>query len=83
MADIGTLPKPIEDQLSSWIEDSGTLIRFAGPRLAGASDNDPLLPVRLRKGERALGGTLSWSEPQNYVHSQTKALSRDFLCLMT
>lgn len=49
MADIGTLPKPIEDQLSSWIEDGGTLIRFAGPRLAGASDNDPLLPVRLRK----------------------------------
>lgn len=64
MADIGTLPKPVEEQLSSWIEDGGTLVRFAGPRLAGASDNDPLLPVRLRKGERALGGTLSWSEPQ-------------------
>jgi hypothetical protein len=39
-------------------------VRFAGPRLAGANDNDPLLPVKLRKGERALGGTLSWSEPQ-------------------
>ncbi|HWT61960.1 MAG TPA: DUF4159 domain-containing protein [Ochrobactrum sp.] len=64
MADIGTLPKPVEEQLSSWIEDGGTLVRFAGPRLAGASENDPLLPVRLRKGERALGGTLSWSEPQ-------------------
>ena len=64
MADIGTLPKPVEEQLSSWIEDGGTLVRFAGPRLAGASENDQLLPVRLRKGERALGGTLSWSEPQ-------------------
>ena len=64
MADIGTLPKPVEEKLSSWIEDGGTLVRFAGPRLAGASENDPLLPVRLRKGERALGGTLSWSEPQ-------------------
>ncbi|OYR13805.1 DUF4159 domain-containing protein [Brucella grignonensis] len=64
MADIGTLPKPVEEQLSKWVEDGGTLVRFAGPRLAGASENDPLLPVRLRKGERALGGTLSWSEPQ-------------------
>ncbi len=64
MADIGTLPKPVEERLASWIEDGGTLVRFAGPRLAGASENDPLLPVRLRKGERALGGTLSWSEPQ-------------------
>lgn len=64
MADIGTLPQPVTEQLSKWIEDGGTLVRFAGPRLAGASDNDPLLPVKLRKGERALGGTLSWSEPQ-------------------
>lgn len=64
MADIGTLPKPVEEQLTRWVEDGGTLVRFAGPRLAGANENDPLLPVRLRKGERALGGTLSWSEPQ-------------------
>ncbi|WP_139976869.1 DUF4159 domain-containing protein [Ochrobactrum sp. CGA5] len=64
MADIGTLPQPVTEQLAKWIENGGTLVRFAGPRLAGASDNDPLLPVKLRKGERALGGTLSWSEPQ-------------------
>src|SRR5690606_13736671 len=68
LADIGTLPQPVEEQLSRWVEEGGTLVRFAGPRLAGASagasENDPLLPVRLRKGERALGGTLSWSEPQ-------------------
>ncbi len=64
MADIGTMPQPAIEQLSKWVQDGGTLVRFAGPRLAGASDSDPLLPVRLRKGERALGGTLSWSEPQ-------------------
>jgi hypothetical protein len=64
MADIGTMPQPVIEQLSKWVEDGGTLVRFAGPRLAGANDNDPLLPVKLRKGERALGGTLSWSEPQ-------------------
>ncbi len=64
MADIGTLPQPVIEQISQWVEAGGTLVRFAGPRLAGASDNDPLLPVQLRKGERALGGSLSWSEPQ-------------------
>lgn len=64
MADIGNLPPPVAERISAWVEEGGTLVRFAGPRLAGASDNDPLLPVRLRKGERALGGTLSWSEPQ-------------------
>ena len=38
------------------------LIRFAGPRLAERSDD--LVPVPLRSGGRALGGALSWSEPQ-------------------
>src|SRR5690606_24658297 len=36
---------------------------FASPNLAAAT-NDTLLPVRLRQGERALGGSLSWAEPQ-------------------
>ncbi len=43
----------------------GTLIRFAGPRLAAAPADDPLVPVILRQGERALGGAMSWSEPQS------------------
>jgi hypothetical protein len=38
------------------------LVRFAGPRLA-ASDDD-LVPVRLRRGGRILGGSLSWDKPQ-------------------
>lgn len=38
------------------------LIRFAGPGLAAASDD--LLPVRLRRGGRILGGALSWDKPQ-------------------
>lgn len=48
--------------LARWVEEGGTLIRFAGPRLAEAPD--PLLPVRLRAGERQLGGALSWEQPQ-------------------
>jgi hypothetical protein len=64
MADIGTLPEDIEEPLQQWIDNGGTLIRFAGPRLAGAAGDDPLIPVSLRQGERALGGALSWTEPQ-------------------
>ena len=64
MADIGKLPPETEQTLSDWVNKGGTLIRFAGPRLAGNSDQDPLLPVTLRKGERSLGGTLSWKESQ-------------------
>jgi hypothetical protein len=48
--------------LSRWIEQGGTLVRFAGPRTAERPD--PLLPVPLRGGERALGGALSWERPQ-------------------
>jgi len=64
MSDIGTLPEDVGRLLEEWIERGGTLIRFAGPRLAAAPANDQLLPVLLRKGERELGGALSWIEPQ-------------------
>lgn len=64
LADIGIMPAEASQALASWIEQGGTLIRFAGPRLAAAPAGDPLLPVLLRKGERELGGALSWMEPQ-------------------
>ena len=64
MADVGTVPDEVEDLLLEWINDGGLLLRFAGPRLAGGDSSDPFVPVDLRRGERALGGALSWSEPQ-------------------
>lgn len=64
MADIGRLPEQAYQPLQTWIENGGTLIRFAGPRLASAPANDPLVPIRLRQGERTLSGAMSWSEPQ-------------------
>lgn len=64
MADVGILPEAAHTRLSEWVDGGGTLLRFAGPRLAAAGNNDELLPVTLRLGERALGGTLSWTEPQ-------------------
>jgi hypothetical protein len=61
LTDVGNVGDA-HDQLAQWIEDGGVLVRFAGPRLA-ASDDD-LVPVRLRRGGRILGGSLSWDKPQ-------------------
>ena len=62
LADVGNVAGDSHDRLAHWIEDGGVLIRFAGPRLA-ASDDD-LVPVKLRRGGRILGGSLSWDKPQ-------------------
>ncbi len=64
MADVGILPDTAHAALAEWLEEGGTLVRFAGSRLAAAQGEDDLLPVRLRTGERSLGGALSWTEPQ-------------------
>jgi hypothetical protein len=53
------------DDLRRWIEAGGVLVRFAGPSLQDeASFENALIPVRLRAGDRALGGSLSWATPQ-------------------
>ncbi|MQB42406.1 DUF4159 domain-containing protein [Rhizobium sp. ICMP 5592] len=64
MADVGRLPQESYGPLQQWIQNGGTLVRFAGPRLAAAPADDPLVPVTLRQGERTFGGALSWAEPQ-------------------
>jgi hypothetical protein len=66
MADVGSIPAPAEIALKDWIDKGGMLVRFAGPRLAASTD-DKLLPVALRRGERALDGTMSWTVPQNLL----------------
>jgi hypothetical protein len=57
-------PASAEDRaaLVKWMENGGTVLRFASPRLAERPDDD-LLPVRLRGGGRTLGGALSWEKP--------------------
>ncbi|RWC61932.1 DUF4159 domain-containing protein [Mesorhizobium sp.] len=64
MADIGTIPAQVRQRLVDWVDNGGTLVRFAGSRLAAVGNDDDLLPVRLRTGERSLGGALSWTTPQ-------------------
>ncbi len=62
LTDVGNVGDA-HDRLEHWIEDGGVLVRFAGPRLAAADDDD-LVPVKLRRGGRTLGGSLSWDKPQ-------------------
>jgi len=62
LADVGNVAGDAHDRLAQWIEDGGVLVRFAGPRLAAS--NDDLVPVKLRRGGRILGGSLSWDKPQ-------------------
>ena len=63
LADVGTLSPEIRERLSAWIDGGGVLVRFAGPRLAQADDD--LVPVKLRRGGRSLGGSLTWEKPQH------------------
>ena len=75
LVDFGQIPQAVQEDLTAWVEAGGMLVRFSGPRLAAAvggsfggfsavGASDPLLPVRLRRGGRALGGTLSTAAPK-------------------
>ncbi|WHZ35329.1 DUF4159 domain-containing protein [Sagittula sp. MA-2] len=68
LADIARLTGKEAADVLDWVDSGGTLLRFAGPRMA-ASDvsrdtEDPLMPVRLRAGGRSVGGAMSWGEPK-------------------
>ncbi|GJE57655.1 DUF4159 domain-containing protein [Methylobacterium thuringiense] len=62
LADVGALDDKTLGRVEKFVDEGGLLLRFAGPRLAAG--NDPLVPVRLRRGGRNLGGTLSWDNPK-------------------
>ncbi len=67
LTDIGQIDGAANAALTDWIEGGGALIRFAGPRMAGPQTNtgdDDLIPAPLRRSSRAIGGTLTWEEPQ-------------------
>lgn len=49
-------------RLDSWIRNGGLALRFAGPNLAQSSERD-LIPVALRRGGRALEGSMQWTTP--------------------
>ena len=68
LADVARLAGSEETDLLGWVEAGGMLLRFAGPRLAASdvsrTEEDPLMPVRLRAGGRTVGGAMSWGEPK-------------------
>jgi len=55
MTDSAQTSQEDRKRIEEWVKDGGTLLRFAGPRLA-FEINDNLLPVALRQGERSMGG---------------------------
>jgi len=64
MGDEAMIPPQNRGRVMRWLEAGGTLLRFSGPRLAASTMDDGLLPVRLRRGERTMGGVMSWADPQ-------------------
>ena len=72
LADIGMIAPKDRSVMENWLDKGGVLVRFAGPRLAESTESgilkqtepDPLIPVELRRGGRALGSALSWEQPQ-------------------
>jgi len=69
LADVASLSASEQAGLLDWAEAGGTLLRFAGPRLAASdlsrSSEDALMPVRLRAGGRSIGGAMSWGAPKS------------------
>jgi len=51
------------EEIAKWVERGGVAVRFAGPNLAAGADT--LVPTKLRLGDRALGGIMSWGQPSS------------------
>jgi len=62
LADVGVVSGAAYEKLTQFVQNGGLLLRFAGTHLASASDD--LVPVKLRRGGRVLGGSLSWEKPK-------------------
>ncbi|MGR3712659.1 MAG: DUF4159 domain-containing protein [Shimia sp.] len=69
LADVAMLADSETEAMLAWLDQGGLLLRFAGPRLAASdlsrTEEDPLMPVRLRAGGRSVGGAMSWGEPKS------------------
>ena len=65
------IARTINEDVIEYVDTGGLLIRFAGEKLAERPDG--LLPVTLRSGGRALGGALTWEDPQKLAAFSTQS----------
>ena len=77
LGDVVNMPEAAQQKLNRFVEDGGALIRFAGQNLASNDNEDILLPVKLRHGERQLGGVMSWATPQKLAPLPKKGIFAD------
>ncbi|MGF1629920.1 MAG: DUF4159 domain-containing protein [Kiloniellaceae bacterium] len=67
VSDSVVLSEDERSRVAAWVNEGGLLLRFAGPhsaiRTPADQRADDLLPVRLRGGDRVLGGALTWDTP--------------------
>jgi len=62
LADVARITGDNLKRVQDFVKKGGVLIRFAGERMTGGSDE--LVPVRLRTGGRYLGSAMAWSSAQ-------------------
>jgi hypothetical protein len=62
LADVARISGTDQSRVKDFVSKGGMLIRFAGDRVTGGTDD--LVPVRLRAGGRYLGSAMAWSAPQ-------------------
>jgi hypothetical protein len=82
LADVAGVSVADRGRLEAFMGRGGIVLRFAGPRLAAESLErgglavSELVPVQLRRGDRSLGGALSWSRPASLApFSETSPFS--------
>lgn len=75
LIDPGSLGANEEAQIVDWIDRGGVVLRFAGRRLAEseAGKDDKLLPVEIRRGDRIIGGAMSWTKPETLAPFDTSS----------
>ncbi len=65
LADVPLPPGADRNAVERFVSRGGLLLRFAGPEMA--AHPDPLLPVKLLRGDRRLGGSMSWTRPRGLL----------------
>ncbi len=66
LTDSAIITKSDQKKINAWVRDGGTLLRFAGPKLA-AQEPDDLLSVPLRSGSRNANNPISGTTPPKIV----------------